>query len=259
MELQGKVALVTGAGSGIGRAAALRLAQAGAHVGLLGHTGNELESVAEEIRLSGRKADILLADVVNEADMRQATDRLAAMHGRIDVVFANAGINGTWAPIEELSPDDWDRTMAVNLRGTYLTIHCAVPHMKATGGSIVITSSINGTRTFSNPGTVAYATTKAGQLAMAQVLALELAQYRIRVNVVCPGAIETSIDDNTSKRNVEQVAIPREFPEGQIPLTRGVPGAAEDVGNLVLFLASDRARHITGTPVWIDGGQSLLI
>jgi NAD(P)-dependent dehydrogenase (short-subunit alcohol dehydrogenase family) len=89
--------------------------------------------------------------------------------------------------------------------------------------------------------------------------ALELAKHRIRVNVICPGAIETEISDNTRQRNVEKAREPAEYPEGTVPLTDGRPGTAEEVADLVLFLASDRSRHITGTPIWIDGGQSLLV
>ena len=112
---------------------------------------------------------------------------------------------------------------------------------------------------FSNAGATAYSTTKAGQVAMAQMAALELAKHRIRVNVVCPGRIDTSIDENTQARNVEAAKEPVEYPEGAIPLTDGKAGSSYDVAELVLFLASDRSKHITGSPVWIDGGQSLLI
>ncbi|HEY9009520.1 MAG TPA: SDR family oxidoreductase, partial [Devosia sp.] len=92
-----------------------------------------------------------------------------------------------------------------------------------------------------------------------QMAALELARHRIRVNVICPGAIESEIDDNTSKENVEEAKVPAKYPEGTVPLTRGQPGTAEEVADLVLFFASDRSRHISGTPVWIDGAQSLLV
>jgi NAD(P)-dependent dehydrogenase (short-subunit alcohol dehydrogenase family) len=123
----------------------------------------------------------------------------------------------------------------------------------------VITSSINGTRTFTTPGATAYSCTKAAQVAMTQMLALELAKYRIRVNAVCPGKIETEIEENTSHRDTERAQVPAEYPQGDIPLTGGEPGTSDDVAELVVFLASDRSRHITGTPVWIDGGQSLLV
>lgn len=260
MELSGKVALVTGAGSGIGRATAVRFAQHGAQVGVLSHTEAEIRDAAEEIRRAGGRAIPLTADVADTGQMRDAVEETVRAFGRLDIVLANAGINGVWAPIDELQPHEFDRTIAVNLRGTYLTIHHAVPHLKrAGGGSIVITSSINGTRTFSSAGATAYSCTKAAQVAMAQQLALELARHRIRVNVICPGKIETAIPDNTVKRHAEAAAAQADDREGNIPLTGGKPGSSFDVADLALFLASDRARHITGTPVFIDGGQSLLV
>src|SRR5919112_2983221 len=174
MELQGKVALVTGAGSGIGKATALRFAEAGAAVGVLSHTEPEIRRTAEEIEAAGHRAVPLVADVADAAEMKRAIDELAGAFGRIDIVFANAGINGVWAPIDELQPEEWDRTINTNLRGTYLTIHHAVPHLKkAGGGSIVITASINGTRKFASAGATAYSATKAAQVAMTGMLALE--------------------------------------------------------------------------------------
>jgi NAD(P)-dependent dehydrogenase (short-subunit alcohol dehydrogenase family) len=190
--------------------------------------------------------------------MRKLFARIKRRFGRLDIVIANAGINGVWAPVDELKPKEWDETIRVNLRGTFLTVHHAVPLMED-GGSIVIVSSINGTRTFTTAGASAYSTTKAGQLAFGQMLALELAPRGIRVNVVCPGAISTEIDDNTKKRSTAKAKIPAKFPKGTVPLTEGKAGTSQDVADLVLFLSSDRARHITGTPVWIDGGQSLLV
>ena len=260
MELENKVALITGAGSGIGKAAALRLAKEGAAVGALSHTENEIRQTAQEIEAAGGRAIPLIADVSDAEAMRTAVAQLVHAFGRLDVVFANAGINGVWAPIDELAPEEWDRTINTNLRGTFLTLHYAVPHLKkAGGGSIIITSSVNGTRIFSNAGATAYSCTKAAQVALAKMAALELAKHRVRVNVICPGWIATEIDENMSARDLEVAKEPVEYPKGEIPLTDGRPGTSDDVAELVLFLASDRSRHITGTPVWIDGAESLLV
>ena len=124
---------------------------------------------------------------------------------------------------------------------------------------MIVTSSVNGTRIFSNSGATAYSCSKAAQVAFVKMVALELAKHRIRVNVVCPGAIDTNIDENTERRHVEAAREPVEFPEGKIPLTDGRPGTSEEVAELMLFLACDASRHVTGTEVWIDGAQSLLV
>jgi len=250
---------VTGAGSGIGAAAAERLARAGARVAALGRTADELQKVVDRIKGAGGDARVVLADVADAGQVRRAVEDTVAAWGRLDVVFANAGINGVWAPLEELDPEEWDRTLAINLRGTFLTVKYAVPHLKRRGGAVVITSSVNGTRIFSNTGASAYATSKAGQVAFCKMAALELAKHRVRVNVICPGAIETEIEENTEKRDVEREKEPVEFPAGKIPLTDGKPGTAAQVAELVLFLASDASSHITGTEMWIDGGESLLV
>jgi len=259
MDLTDKIALVTGAGSGLGAAAALALADEGADLVLVSRTRDELDAVARRVEAKGRQALVAVADTADEGMMADAFAAVKARFGRLDFVFANAGVNGTWAPIAELTPDEWDETIRINLRGTYLTLHFAVPLMTARGGSIAITSSINGTRTFTSAGASAYATSKAGQLALGQMLALELAQHGIRVNVICPGAIESEIADNTEKRETDAAEVPAHYPEGKVPLTGGRPGKAADVAKLCVFLASARSRHISGTPIWIDGAQSLLV
>jgi len=254
MELRGRVALVTGAGSGIGKASAEAFAKAGARVAVLSDTRSEIEAVAARI---GDNALAITADVSDAGQVESAVKQVVDRFGRLDVVYANAGINGVSAPIDDLTPPEWDRTININLRGTFLTIRYAVPYLKkAGGGSIVLTSSINGTRYFANSGATAYAVSKAGQLAMVQMLAVELGPYNIRINAICPGAIDTDIDDNSQKRNVDKIKIKGKF-ERDIPLWNR-PGSADDVAQLALFLASDAAHHITGTPVWIDGAQSLL-
>lgn len=259
MDLSGKKMVVTGAGSGLGKAAALLLAERGAAVALISRHRHELDETAAAIREAGGTAHIIVADISDEEDVRAAFAAAAAEFGTLDGVFANAGINGTWAPIDDLTYAEWNQTMAVNLGGTFLTLKYGVPLMKERGGAIVITSSINGTRSFSLPGASAYSTSKAGLLALGQMAALELARHRIRVNIVCPGAITTQIGDSTIRRNTEEARYPADYPEGRVPLTGGKFGAPSDVAKLVCFLLSDESSHITGTPVWIDGAQSLLI
>jgi NAD(P)-dependent dehydrogenase (short-subunit alcohol dehydrogenase family) len=258
MEFQDKVALVTGAGSGIGKATALRLGAGGARVVVTSRTQEEIEATRDAIIAAGGKALSVAADVSESDEVKKVVEQTLATYGRIDVVVANAGINGVWAPIDELTPAEWDKTMNVNLRGTYLTLHHTVPALRKQGGAIVIVSSINGNRTFTSAGATAYSASKAAQVAMTKQLALELGKDGIRVNAVCPGAIDTAISDNTEKRNVAEVSIPVEFPEGDIPITGGRPGKSEDVADVIAFLASDASRHVTGVPVYIDGGQSLL-
>lgn len=258
LTLANKVALVTGAGSGLGQAAALRLAQAGAKVAALGRTEDELRATVEEIAAKGGEAIVVVADISKPEEMQAAVGQIEKNYKRLDIVFANAGINGVWAPIEDMKPDEWAQTLTVNLTGTFLTVKYALPLLKRRGGSVIITSSINGTRVFSNAGASAYSSSKAGQVAFAKMAALELAKHRIRVNVICPGWIETKIEESTEKRNIGAAREPVQYPEGAVPLTDGEPGSSEQVADLVLFLASDASSHITGSEIWIDGAQSLL-
>lgn len=235
MQLAGKVALITGAGSGIGKAAAILLAKEGAKIAALGRTEDDINKTVTQIQGNDGEAMPIVADISQPEQMQQAVEKIAARWGRIDIVFANAGINGLWAPIEELTPEEWDKTLNINLKGTFLTVKYAVPYLKKQGGSVIVTSSVNGTRMFSNTGATAYASSKAAQVAFTKMIALELAEHRVRVNVICPGAIETQIDENTNRRNLEKVREPVEFPEGEIPLTDGEPGTSQQVAQLVLF------------------------
>jgi NAD(P)-dependent dehydrogenase (short-subunit alcohol dehydrogenase family) len=217
----------------------------------LSETREALATEAEAITIAG--------DVSDEADVGEMIQKTEDHFGRLDAVVANAGINGVWAPIEDLAPCEWDETIRINLRGTFLTLHKAVPLLKsAGGGAIVIVSSINGVRTFTNPGATAYSATKAAQVAMAQQLALELGKHRIRVNVICPGAVDTNIVAGLEIRNRTETEVPVIWPQGSIPLTDGKPGQAIDVARVIRFLLGAEASHMTGSPVFVDGGQGLL-
>lgn len=258
MLLKDKVAVITGAGSGIGKETAFLLAKEGAKIATLDRTPEKGQKTIDQIKQTGGEAMMTTADISYPEQVQQSMDKIAETWGKIDIVFANAGINGVWAPLEELSPQEWKATISVNLDGTFYTLKYALPYLKKQGGSVVINSSVNGTRMFSNTGATAYACTKAAQVTFAKMTALELAKYKIRVNVICPGAITTEIDQNTERQYLEKTQELVEFPEGKIPLTNGQPGTSEQVAQLVLFLVSDASSHITGTEVWIDGGQSLL-
>lgn len=258
--LEGKVALVTGAGSGIGQASAELLARQGARIGVLEVDAEEAKRVAGHIGAHEGDAIPLIADVSRPEQVESCVRELVEHYGRLDIVFANAGVNGVWAPIEALQPDEFDRTLRINLHGTYHTIKYSVPFLKQTGGgSVIITSSVNGTRIFSNSGATAYSCSKAAQVAMAKMLALELAPDRIRVNVICPGAVRTNIKQSTEARDLEEAKFPAEYPEGKLPLTGGKPGEPEQVARLVLFLASEDSSLVTGTEFWIDAAESLLV
>lgn len=258
MQLEGRVALVTGAGSGIGQASARLLAREGARLALVGRTESELDETRGQIEADGGEALALEADVARPEAVEEAVRRVEQAWGRLDIVVANAGVNGVWAPIEEIKPDEWEQTLGINLTGSFLTLKYTAPLLKRRGGSAIFVASVNGTRIFSNTGATAYACSKAGQVALAKMTALELAQHKVRVNVICPGAIESPIHDKTERRDIEKVQVPAEYPEGEMPLTGGKMGSPEQVARLVLFLASDASDLITGTEVWIDGAESLL-
>jgi NAD(P)-dependent dehydrogenase (short-subunit alcohol dehydrogenase family) len=258
MRLKDKVAIVSGGGSGIGKATALKLAEQGARVCIFDIKRSRAEEAVDEIKAIGGDAFAAEVDIANPENVENGVKEAAERWGRLDIVFANAGINGTVSPIEDLSPNDWDETLTTNLKGTFLLTKYSIPYLKENGGSIIITSSVNGNRIFSNIGMSAYSSSKAGQVAFMKMAALELSTYKIRVNAICPGAIDTNIQQNTwPSKELEKVKIPVEFPEGDQPL-EGKPGTSEQVADLVLFLASDDSSHISGTEIFIDGAESLI-
>lgn len=253
------VAFITGASSGIGLATAHHLAVEGFDLALFDVDEAALQNATNAIRQHRKAVLGFPGDVASSKDMDVAVASVLARFGRLDAVVANAGVNGVWAPIDDLALEEWDQTIRTNLRGTFLTIARTVPILKRQGGgSIVIVSSINGVRTFTTPGATAYSATKAAQVAMAQQLALELGRHQIRVNVVCPGAIDTNIASSTEIRHRDETEFPAFWPDGSVPISGGRPGKAEDVARAIGFLLSDSANHITGTPIFVDGGQGLL-
>jgi len=260
-QLSGKVALVTGGSSGIGHGAALRLGQAGASVVAISRQIDESvkREMTHEIGRAGGAFHFISADVGKDGDVKSAVAEAIQEFGRLDIVIANAGINGVWAPIDDLKPDEWNKTITTNLTGTYLTLHYAIPHLKrAGGGSVIIVSSVNGNRTFANAGSTAYSVSKAGQVAMMKMLAVELGKHHIRVNAICPGAIHTNIQESMTQRNTESIGLAVDFPKGK-PGLNGGQGEVPDVADICLFLASDMSRHVSGVELYVDGGFSLVL
>lgn len=255
MQLANKVALVTGAGSGIGKASALLFAQEGAKIVALANSSDEIALAVAQIEETGGQAIAVEADISKPRDVQRAIKKTIETFGQLDIVFANAGINGVWAPIEDLGDDEWDTTLNTNLRGTFLTIKYAYPHLKERGGSILVTSSVNGTRVFKGER-IAYSCTKAGQIVLVKSLAVEFAKQNVRINAICPGAIETNIDQSTEARDTQKVGLPVEYPQGRTPLNKGV---ANHVAQLALFLASDASQHISGTEIFVDGAETLIV
>ena len=255
MQLQDKVAFITGAGSGIGQASALLFAREGARVVAISRTLEEVEATAAQIKDAGGQAIAIDADIANAEDIQRAVDKTIEAFGKIDIVFANAGINGVWAPIEEIGDDEFQKTIDINLVGTFMTLKYTFPHLKKQGGAVLVTSSVNGTRVFKGER-IAYSCTKASQIVLVKSLAVEFALHNVRINAICPGAIETEIDDSTHARDVKEVGLKVDYSQGRVPLNTGV---ADQVAQLALFLASDNAAHITGTPVWIDGAETLVM
>ncbi|HTW83640.1 MAG TPA: 3-oxoacyl-ACP reductase FabG [Candidatus Sulfotelmatobacter sp.] len=243
--MTGKIAVVTGASRGIGRAIAVDLARAGADLALIGRDPGalaETQAACREAR-PGAAADVFTCDVADQAAVDAAIAAVLGRHGRIDVAVANAGqsIDGL---ILRFKAADLDRLLDVNLKSAfYLCAAVAKPMMKQRGGSIVLVSSIVGLA--GNAGQSAYAATKAGLLGLAKSLAKELGSRGIRVNAVAPGLIETAM-------TAEMPGAAREHYLRSIALGRA--GAPEDVAPVVTFLASDSARYVSGQTVVVDGG-----
>lgn len=258
---ENKTVIVTGAGSGIGRAAALKFAQEGANVGLFELDPERAESVWGELEaIRPGSGLICVLDVSDPEAMEASYRQVNEQFGGLDAVFANAGINGAKGPIEHMGLAEFQKTIDVNLGGMFLSVKLAIPYMKQRGGgSIVITSSVNGNTRFSSIGMSPYSTSKAGQVAFAKMAALELARYRIRVNTICPGAITTNIDETTEENELmHEIAIPLAFPRGGDHPLAGRHGLPDEVADLAVFLSSSESRHITGTSITVDGGESLL-
>lgn len=248
LSLSGQVALVTGSGHGIGRASALALARAGALVVASDLDFARAAETEQLIKDAGHEGLAAVADVTDEKAMAAVVDDIVRRHGRLDVLHANAGVLMAGTALTQ-TLDEWDRTYTVNVRGTFLTVRCALPQMiKQKSGAIIITASVSGL--IGEPDLVAYNSSKGALVNLTRQLAVEYAEHGIRVNGVCPGWIETGFNDPVlGHLNTEELD---QLVGRQVPLGR--QGTPEDIAPAVVFLASDWARYITGQLLPIDGG-----
>ncbi|QKV17033.1 SDR family NAD(P)-dependent oxidoreductase [Oricola thermophila] len=245
MQLKGKVAIVSGGGRDIGRACVMRLAEAGAKVGINYHSSSEgAESAVEEIRAAGGAAFAMQGDMTNEADVQAFVDRAVSEFGKIDIVIPVTGGLVSRKTVGEMTLDFWRRVMDLNATSAFLLVKAALPHIPE-GGAIVNMAS-QAARDGGGPGAVAYAASKGAVATMTRGLAKELGP-RIRVNAINPGMIDTDFHNTFTKPEV------RKRVAESTPLKR--EGTSEDVANLAVYLASDEAGFITGACIDINGGM----
>ena len=251
MTWSGKAVVVTGATSGIGRAAAEAFAREGASVVLVGRRNTILDEVAKAIASAGGRAASCPADVTDDAVPERVVLTAVEQFGGIDVLVNAAGIIST-GTIESTTDASWDRMMAVNLRAPFRLMRAAAPHLAQRKGAVVNVSSVNGLRSF--PGVLAYCVSKAAVDQLTRCAALEMAPLGVRVNAVNPGVTVTNLHRSSGMDEAQYAAF-LERSKTTHPLGR--PGQPEDVVGMILFLASDRASWMTGETIPIDGGRHL--
>lgn len=247
MRLANKVVIITGAGSGMGRAAALLFAAEGARLVLADIAGAAVEQTVRDVVGAGGMALAQRTDVSNEEDVQALIERATTEHGRLDVIWNNAGIEGPSARLADHTLEQWQRVLAVNLTGVFLGIKYALPVMlQQEGGSIINTASVAGLVGWH--GAAAYSATKAAVVNLTRTAALEYAKYNVRVNCICPGVIQTAMVERITGGTEESL----ERLKRMQPLPR--IGQPEDIARMALYLASDESAFVTGSAMVVDGG-----
>lgn len=246
--LQDKSVIITGAGSGIGRAASLLFAREGAKLIAIDRA-ESVKATVEDVRKAGGTAEAVIADTGSEQDVVAFIDKAVKMHGRLDVIWANAGISGGRAPIVEQTVELWQEVLRVNLIGTFLAVKHAIGHMaKQRSGSIICTASVAGLKAGASGHP--YSASKAGVINLVQTAAYSLSGTGVRINAVCPGLIETGMTKPTFDHARERGTTDK---IGQInPLKRA--GQPHELATMGLFLASDEASYVNGQAFPVDGG-----
>ena len=245
-----QVAIVTGAGRGMGRAVALLFAREGAKVVVNDIDAQTAKAVAEEVRKIGAEAIDVPGDISESEDVNRIVRKTISHFGRVDILVNNAGIADTTSPLETISEDKWSRMIEVNLNGVFYCMKAVLPHMKKQGGGKIVNISSSAGRSVSTFAGAHYTASKAGVLGLTRHAAREAASSNININAVAPGTIET--DMLYEHASAERIAAEAE----QIPLRR--LGTPEDEANLVAFLASEEASFITGATVDINGGELMI-
>jgi NAD(P)-dependent dehydrogenase (short-subunit alcohol dehydrogenase family) len=250
MKLANKVALITGAGSGMGKSAALIFAAEGAKVAAVDVAEAQVKETVTEIAKRGGDAIAIRADVSKSEDVKRMIDDTVAKFGGLNIMYNNAGIEGESNFMSNMTEDQFDRVIAINLRGVFLGMKYALPQLiKAGGGSIINQASIAGM--VAVRGGAAYSASKAGVIALTRVAALEYGRYNIRVNAICPGAIETPM-----AQRIRQGQPPNPKAIQRISVL-GRMAEPEEIAKVALFLASDDSSFATGAPFVIDGGWTV--
>jgi NAD(P)-dependent dehydrogenase (short-subunit alcohol dehydrogenase family) len=250
VKLANKVALITGAASGMGKSAALIFAKEGARIAAVDIDTAQVQQTAAEITQNGGQALALRADVSKSEDVQKMVEDTVAHFGTLNIVYNNAGIEGESNFLANMTEEQFDRVIAINLRGVFLGMKYALPHLvKAGGGSIINQASIAGL--VAARGGAGYCASKAGVIAMTKVAALEYGRYNIRVNSICPGAIETPM-----AQRIRKGAPPNPKAIQRISVL-GRMAEPEEIAKVALFLASDDSSFATGAPFIIDGGWTV--
>jgi NAD(P)-dependent dehydrogenase (short-subunit alcohol dehydrogenase family) len=246
-ELEGKVALVTGGTSGIGRETAVLFAKAGASVVVAGRREVEGQTTIDLVRATGGDGLFVKTDVSKAVEVEELVQTIVEKFGRLDIAFNNAGVEGVWAPISRQSEEDWDRIIAINLKGVWLCLKYEIRQMlkQGGGGAIVNMSSITGL--VGAVGAAAYSASKHGVIGLTQTAALENAKSGIRINAVCPGFTETPMTDRIFRVPGVQKYVVSCQPMGRL-------GRPTEIAEAVVWMCSDRASFMTGQSLVLDGG-----